>query len=111
MIRNTPVVLENPADLDARSELLLASTLGCNGIAALGSQASGWSCHAIEHEVSARYDITHGIGLAILTPRLLRCFLEKAPEFLDRFAALPSASWAFAPTSLILARRSPRQVL
>lgn len=27
-----PVVLENPADLDARSELLWASTLGCNGI-------------------------------------------------------------------------------
>lgn len=36
--------------------------------------------------MSARYDITHGIGLAILTPRLLRYFLEKAPEFLDRFA-------------------------
>lgn len=86
LIRNTPVVLENPADLDARSELLWASTLGCNGIVALGSQASGWPCHAIEHEVSARYDITHGIGLAILTPRLLRYFLEKDPEFLDRFA-------------------------
>lgn len=86
VIRNTPVVLENPGDLDARSELLWASTLGCNGIAALGSQASGWPCHAIEHEVSARYDITHGIGLAFLTPRLLRYFLEKAPEFLDRFA-------------------------
>lgn len=36
--------------------------------------------------MSARYDITHGIGLAILTPRLLRYFLEKDPEFLDRFA-------------------------
>lgn len=86
VIRNTPVVLENPGDLDARSDLLWASTLGCNGIAALGSQASGWPCHPIEHEVSARYDITHGIGLAFLTPRLLRYFLEKAPEFLDRFA-------------------------
>ena len=32
VIRNTPVVLENPADLNARSELLWASTLGCNGI-------------------------------------------------------------------------------
>ena len=86
VIRNTPVVLENPADLDARSELLWASTLGCNGIAALGSQASGWPCHAIEHEVSVWYDITHGIGLAILTPRLLRYFLEKDAEFLNRFA-------------------------
>ena len=36
--------------------------------------------------MSAWYDITHGIGLAILTPRLLRYFLEKDAEFLNRFA-------------------------
>lgn len=86
VIRDTPVVLDNPADLDARANLLWSSTLGCNGIAALGSQGSGWPCHAIEHEVSAWYDITHGIGLAILTPRLLRFFLEKDAGFLPRFA-------------------------
>lgn len=77
--------MTNPADLDARANLLWASTLGCNGIAALGSRGSGWPCHAIEHEVSAWYDITHGIGLAILTPRLLRFFLEKDAGFLPRF--------------------------
>lgn len=86
VIRDTLVVLDKPADLDARANLLWASTLGCNGIAALGSQGSGWPCHAIEHEVSAWYDITHGVGLAILTPRLLRFFLEKDAVFLPRFA-------------------------
>lgn len=86
VIRDTLVVLDKPADLDARANLLWASTLGCNGIAALGSQGSGWPCHAIEHEVSAWYDITHGVGLAILTPRLLRFFLEKDAAFLPRFA-------------------------
>lgn len=85
VMRDTPAVLENPADLDARANLLWASTLGCNGIAALGSRGSGWPCHAIEHEVSAWYDITHGIGLAILTPRLLRFFLEKDAGFLPHF--------------------------
>lgn len=111
VIRNTPVVLENPGDLDARSELLWASTLGCNGIAALGSQASGWPCHAIEHEVSARYDITHGLGLAFPRRGFCAISLRRPLSSLTALRALPSASWAFAPTSLILARRSPRQVL
>ena len=31
----------------------------------------------MEHELSAYYDITHGIGLAILTPRLLNHILSE----------------------------------
>lgn len=27
-----------------------------------------WSCHPIEHQMSAVYNITHGLGLAIVTP-------------------------------------------
>lgn len=98
VMRDTPAVLDNPADLDARANLLWASTLGCNGIAALGSRGSGWPCHAIEHEVSAWYDITHGIGLAILTPRLLRFFLEKDAGFLPRFAGFAERVMGLAPT-------------
>ncbi len=98
VMRDTPVVLDNPADLDARANLLWASTLGCNGIAALGSRGSGWPCHAIEHEVSAWYDITHGIGLAILTPRLLRFFLEKDAGFLPRFQGFAERVMGLAPS-------------
>jgi hypothetical protein len=31
----------------------------------------------MEHELSARYDITHGLGLAILTPRWLKYCLDE----------------------------------
>ena len=39
----------------------------------------------MEHELSAYYDITHGVGLAILTPHWMRYVLneETAPKFKD----------------------------
>ena len=35
-----------------------------------------WSVHPMEHELSAYYDITHGVGLAILTPRWMKHILS-----------------------------------
>ena len=80
---NTRIALENPEDYRARAELMLDCTYGCNGILALGNSASGWPCHAIEHALSAFYDITHGEGLAIITPRWMKHILSD--RTLDRF--------------------------
>ena len=74
---NTRKCLENPEDYTARAEMMLACTYGCNGIYALGSSASGWPCHGIEHALSAYYDITHGEGLAIITPRWMKHILNE----------------------------------
>ena len=41
-----------------------------------GNSASGWPCHGMEHALSAYYDITHGVGLAILTPRWMKHILN-----------------------------------
>ena len=75
--------LENPEDYTARAEMMLSCTYGCNGILSLGNSPSGWPCHAIEHALSAYYDITHGEGLAIITPRWMRHILSD--RTLDRF--------------------------
>lgn len=75
--------LENPEDYTARAEMMLACTYGCNGILALGNSYSGWPCHGIEHALSAYYDITHGEGLAIITPRWMRHILNE--RTIDRF--------------------------
>ena len=69
--------LENSEDYTARAEMMLACTYGCNGILALGNSPSGWPCHGIEHALSAYYDITHGEGLAIITPRWMRHILNE----------------------------------
>ena len=75
--------LENPEDYTARAEMMIACTYGCNGILALGNSYSGWPCHGIEHALSAYYDITHGEGLAIITPRWMRHILNE--RTIDRF--------------------------
>ena len=76
LMGNTKIALENPEDYRARAELMLCCTYGCNGILSLGNSPSGWPCHGMEHALSAYYDITHGEGLAILTPRLMKHILS-----------------------------------
>lgn len=83
LMTNGRKCLENPEDYTARAEMMLACTYGCNGILALGNSYSGWPCHGIEHALSAYYDITHGEGLAIITPRWMRHILSE--RTMDRF--------------------------
>jgi len=80
---NAKKCLENPEDYTARAEMMLTCTYGCNGIYALGNSQSGWPCHGMEHALSAYYDITHGEGLAIITPRWMKCILSD--KTIDRF--------------------------
>ena len=74
---NGKACLENPEDYRARAEMMFACTLACNGILSLGNSDSGWPMHGIEHALSGYYDITHGEGLAIITPRWMRHILSE----------------------------------
>ncbi len=80
---NARKCLDNPEDYTARAEMMLCCTYGCNGILSLGNSMSGWPCHGIEHALSAYYDITHGEGLAIITPRWMKHILNE--KTIDRF--------------------------
>jgi alcohol dehydrogenase YqhD (iron-dependent ADH family) len=83
LMKNVHLVLKNPEDYEARANLSLACTYGCNGIYSLGIAPSSWPMHAIEHALSAYYDITHGLGLAIITPRWMKHILSE--KTLPRF--------------------------
>jgi hypothetical protein len=83
LMANAKSCLANPEDYRARAEMMFACTLGCNGIYSLGNSPSGWPCHGIEHALSAYYDITHGEGLAIITPRWMEHILSE--RTLERF--------------------------
>ena len=69
--------LETPEDYTARAEMMFVCTLACNNIMSLGNSESGWPMHGIEHALSAYYDITHGEGLAIITPRWMKHILNE----------------------------------
>ena len=73
---NVKIALEEPDNYSARSELMYAASLACNGILANGTGRSGWPMHSIEHALSAFFDITHGAGLAIITPQWMREILS-----------------------------------
>ena len=76
IIRYTPIAMKDPTNYEARANLMWTSSWAINGFVNGGKQQA-WSCHPMEHELSAIYDITHGLGLAILTPRWLEYCLDE----------------------------------
>ncbi len=71
VIQNAPVVMENPRDYDARANIMWAGTVAHNQLLGMGRQED-WCVHALEHELSALYDIAHGAGLAVILPAYIR---------------------------------------
>ncbi|QOW59755.1 iron-containing alcohol dehydrogenase [Treponema pedis] len=69
-IKYGPIAIREPENYEARANLLWANSWAINGLLD-GGKNTAWSVHPMEHELSAFYDITHGIGLAILTPHWL----------------------------------------
>ncbi len=81
VIKYAPIAIKEPNNYNARANLMWASSWALNKFISCGvTQAT--SCHAMEHELSAYYDITHGHGLAILIPRWLSYILndKTAPQ-------------------------------
>lgn len=85
VMTNCPLAIKEPNNYSARANLMSVSSVACSGIPGYGKGGTGWPCHAMEHELSAYYDITHGVGLAILTPRWMRYILNKDTSVLPRF--------------------------
>lgn len=82
VIKYGEVAINDPCNYEARANLMWASTWAINTFVKAG-KAHEWSCHPLEHELSAIYDITHGLGLAILTPRFLSYCLNE--ENVDKY--------------------------
>lgn len=82
VIKYAPIAVKEPRNYEARANLMWASSWALNGFLQTGGSHAA-SCHAMEHELSAYYDITHGLGLAILTPRWMEYILDEstAPQF------------------------------
>jgi len=89
-IRYGPIACAEPDNYEARANLMWASTIGLNGILSVG-KLTDWATHMMEHEVSALYDVTHGVGLAILTPYWMEYVLDEAT--VSRFALYARNVW------------------
>lgn len=78
LMKSGKIALREPSNYEARGEIMLCCALACNRIFAIGTSDGGWPCHGIEHALSGYYDITHGEGLAIVTPVWMRHILNKS---------------------------------
>ena len=83
-IKYGPIALREPTNYNARAQLMWTSSLALNGLLTYG-KITDWATHAIEHKVSAVTDVTHGIGLAILTPAWMEFVSPEDPagRFID----------------------------
>lgn len=82
VVKFAPIAMKEPDNYEARANLMWAASWALNGFI-MGGRRQAATCHAMEHELSAYYDITHGLGLAILTPRWMEYVLDEhsAPQF------------------------------
>ncbi len=81
-----PVVVREPENYGARAEILWTGTVAHNGWLDPGRETD-WASHAIEHELSALYDIAHGAGLSIVFPAWMKTVYPANPVRFARFAS------------------------
>lgn len=63
VMRHALVLRRNPADYEARAEVMWASSLAHNGLTGCGNGGNDFATHRIEHELGGMFNVTHGAGL------------------------------------------------
>ena len=89
IVTNLPEALHRKTDYDMWAEVMWTGTVAHNGLLGKGKQED-WASHAIEHEVSAIYDIAHGAGLAIIFPAWMKYVYK---EDVTRFVQFAQRVW------------------
>jgi alcohol dehydrogenase YqhD (iron-dependent ADH family) len=86
IIKNAPILMDDPNDYDAWAEIGFSSTLAHNGLLGMGREED-WASHRIEHQLSAVYDVAHGAGLAVVIPFWMRYVYRDNVGMFAQFAA------------------------
>ena len=107
VVKYAPIAVAEPDNYEARANLMWTSSWAINGFINGGKRCE-WSCHPMEHELSAVYDITHGLGLAILTPRWMEYCLDESN--VDRYVQYGVNVFGIAPSDdkMAVARQAIR---
>ena len=89
MIKETPRVIEDPHNYQARANIMWAGTVAHNDIIGVGRDQD-WNSHGIEHELSGLYDCAHGAGLAVIMPAWMEYVCD---HNIMRFAQMATRIW------------------
>ena len=86
VIETTEALLADPADHDARGQFAWAATLALNGVTFSGVAGFSYPNHAIEHSLSALFNVPHGGGLSVIVPAWMKWYRDRNRAQFDRFA-------------------------
>lgn len=75
VVKYGSIAVDEPDNYDARANLMWVSSWAINGMIACG-KSGAWVCHPIEHQLSAFYNVTHGMGLAVIIPYWMEKILD-----------------------------------
>ena len=77
-----PIAVAEPENEKARANLMWAASWAINGFIACGNESS-WPAHAMEYQLTTRYGLTHGHGMAIIENAWMRhrCNEKTLPLF------------------------------
>jgi alcohol dehydrogenase YqhD (iron-dependent ADH family) len=89
MIKETPRVIADPNNYQARANIMWAGMVAHNNIVGVGREQD-WNSHGIEHELSALYDCAHGAGLAVIMPAWMEFVMH---HDVMRFAQVATRVW------------------
>ncbi len=83
MVDKSRQVMKDPTNYALRAEIMWAGAISHNGFLETGKQTD-FASHAIEHELSAAYDVTHGAGLAVVFPAWCKyVYKHNLPRFVQ----------------------------
>ncbi|MCL1902263.1 MAG: iron-containing alcohol dehydrogenase [Alphaproteobacteria bacterium] len=85
LIETLPRAVKNPADYEASANIMWAGMLAHNNVVGVGRKQD-WLSHRLEHELSAKYDVAHGAGLAVMFPAWMRYVMHYDTPRFARFA-------------------------
>ena len=84
--KNALILRDDPADYDARAEVMWAGSLAHNGLTGCGNDGGDWMTHKLEHELGGLYDVAHGAGLAAIWGSWARYVFRNCLPRFKRFA-------------------------
>jgi len=94
VIKEAPIVMQEPENYEARANIMWAGTIAHNGICGVGREED-WATHRLEHELSALYGVAHGAGLAVMFPAWMQYVYTSG---IDRFVQFATRVWGIENT-------------
>ncbi len=79
-----PIAIKEPENYEARATILWAASWALNSFCTSGYKTQA-QLHSLE-QFSSTMDLTHGLGLAIITPKWMKYLLDRDDTVVDDFA-------------------------